>query len=238
MVGQGSNKELTPPYNAPQTNVKIWNGAWQPVAPGFGNNKNEFGPELAFAVSISKKVTGNVYLIKYASNGKALYNDFKPYEGRYYKEMMHTYKAALKNLDADGVKYQISGFLWMQGESDAYENQAYDYEKNLTEFIAIVRAELQTPNMPFVIGRVLHYFGGARPPKIGQQTQPTQAKIVRDAQVKVAQNVPCVAWINTDDYAVVDQIKNPGHYGSAGQISLGIDYADAILALSMYTHCG
>jgi hypothetical protein len=230
MVGQGLNSKLLPPYNAAQHNVNFWNAGWVPLAPGFGNSSEEFGPELTFGRAIKDALPSNtIYLVKYGSNGKSLYRGFKPYAGRYYLEMMKTFKAALAHLDDAGIKYQISGMLWMQGESDAYESQAVAYEANLVDFIKIMRAELNAPEMPFIIARVRDHFGGTEPPKIGEQTNPTQASVVRMAQVKVAENTFRSGWFDTDLYEVVDPATNPGHYGTQGQIDLGRDFASAVL---------
>lgn len=233
MVGLGLNSELLSPYDTAQNDVNFWNDGWVPLSPGFSKHSHKFGPEVAFGRAIKDALPGDtIYLIKYASGGKALYNDFKPYTGRNYIEMMNTFKAALDNLDDAGLEYEISGMLWMQGESDAYENQAEAYESNLINFIQVIRKEFDTPEMPFIIARVLDHFGGAIPPKIGEQTDPTQAHIVRTAQVKVAANMPHTAWFDTDDYALtvdLDPVNNPGHYGTQGQLDLGKDFAAAIL---------
>ena len=85
--------------------------------------------------------------------------------------------------------------------------------------------------MAFTLGRVLDHFGGTVAPKIGEQTSPTQANILRTAQGSVAQNTPLVGWFDTDTYPVVDPLINPGHCGKQGQIELGNDFALAILAI-------
>ncbi len=233
MVGLGLRGELPPPYQAAQNDVNFWNNGWVPLAPGFSNKPYKFGPEVAFGRAIKDALPKDtIYLVKYASGGKALYNDFKPGTGRNYIEMMNTFNAALDNLDLAGIDYEISCMLWMQGESDAYESQAETYEGNLTNFIQVMRDEFDTPEMPFIIARVLNHFGGTVPPKIGEQTNPTQAYIVRDAQVKVAETIPHTTWFDTDDYALstdLDEVNNPGHYGTQGQLDLGKDFASAVL---------
>ena len=69
--------------------------------------------------------------------------------------------------------------------------------------------------MPFYIARVLSHYGG----KSGQ------AKLVRDAQVKVAEATNNVEWFDTDDAPIVDPKSNPGHYNSAGLIEIGKRFA-------------
>jgi phospholipase/lecithinase/hemolysin len=233
MVGQGLSSELEAPYQNSPEGVLFWLNGWVPLSPGFGNTPAHFGPEVAFGRSIRDAIPNDrIYLVKYGSNGKSLYQDFEPYRGRYFLEMMETYGSALADLDKAGLVYEIAGMVWMQGESDAYESQADAYEANLTSFIEVMRRELQTPDLPFIIARVLDYFGGSLPPKIGEQTEPTQASIVRAAQISVAQKTPNVFWFDTDQFAVVDPGENPGHYGTQGQLALGKAFAEAILQIT------
>lgn len=230
MVGTGLNSELPPPYDSEQEDVNFWKDAWKPLAPGHGDELNQFGPEVAFGRAIKDGLQGDtVYLVKYGSNGKSLYHDFKPHTGNNYIEMMRTFREALKNLDDSGIEYEISGMLWMQGESDAYESQAEAYKSNLVNFIKAMRTEFDVPEMPFIIARVLDYYGGTEPPKIGEQTDPTQASIVRATQVNVAEKMNHVCWFDTDGFEVVDPETNPGHYGTQGQLDLGRSFASAIL---------
>lgn len=231
MVGQGANDELLPPYDGAQNDVMYWNDGWVPLSPGFGNTTNHFGPEVAFGRAIKNALPNDtLYLIKYGANGTALYDDWKPADGPQYTAFMNTVHAALSNLNTAGIEYEISGMLWMQGESDAYEGQAAGYETNLTNFITVMRTELNAPAMPFIMARVLNHFGGIVPPKVGEQTDPTQAYIVRTSQVTVAETTPYSTWFDTDAYQVVDPASNRGHYGTQGQIDLGNDFAAANLS--------
>lgn len=233
MVGQGASADLKEPYSKPLAQVKVWqseSNGWMTLSPGMGYNTESFGPEISFGHAMASAFPGDdIRLIKYASNGTALYNDWAPSLGPQYVAFMATAKLALADLDASNVNYSICGMLWMQGESDAYESQATAYEVNLVNFIEVMRREFDAPVMPFIIARVLDYFGGIEPPKIGEQTDPPQASIVRAAQVRVAENTPFVCWFDTDDYEVVDPESNPGHYGTQGLLDMGMDFASALL---------
>lgn len=233
MVGTGLQSELTPPYSTAQHDVMFWKNGWVSLSPGLASKEGRFGPETSFGRAIKDALPEDtIYLVKHAAGATALYDDWKPESGPQSKKFVGKVRAALSSLDAAGIDYEISGMLWMQGESDAYENQADAYETNLVNFINAMRSEFETPEMPFIIGRVLDYFGGTLPPKIGEQTEPTQAHIVRTAQVKVAESMPYTAWIDTDGYQLctyLDEINNPGHYGPQGNIDLGKDFASAVL---------
>ncbi len=220
MVGSGNCAELKPPYSEPQPKVNFWNRRekkWVPLAAGIESGGKRFGPEVAFGNAIEKVLSDEkVYLVKYAAGGTALYNDWAPTKGGQYVQFMKTAKEALANLDDAGIKYEIVGMLWLQGESDAAEKHAESYEKNLTAFIAHMREQFKTPEMPFIIARVLNHYGG----KSGQ------AKIVRDAQDKIASTDKNVACFATDDCPIVDPVKNRGHYNAAGLVTIGQRFAE------------
>lgn len=216
MAGLGKTTDMKDPYSKPFNIVKIWNAMtrkWEPLEGNFGaSGKGSFGPELSFGHAIAEALPNDdVRLVKYAVIGTALYNGWAPTSGAQYVVFMNTAKAALSDLKASRVDYEIAGMLWLQGESDAAENQAATYEKNLAAFITHMRTEFKTPKMAFIIARVLGYYGG----------QTGQAKIVRDAQVKVAKSTENVTWFDTDDCERV----NEGHYSSSGLIEIGKRFA-------------
>lgn len=220
MAGLGYNSELPPAYDAPQTDVSYWSGGtWVDLAPGFGYQSNMFGPEISFGRAIKDALPiDTIHLVKYAASGTALYNDWAPPSGPQYTAFMNTANAALSNLDAAGVDYEIAGILWMQGESDADENQAASYEANLRNFIANLRLQFSNPTLPFIVARVRDHFGG----------DSGQAAIVRAAQITVATTTTGVEWFDTDTYPL--STDYPGHYDTQGQISLGLDFANTYLA--------
>lgn len=217
MAGKGKSKDLQAPYNEPFKKIKIWGGKkikWATLSPTvFSYRRGQFGPEVSFGHAIAKAFPDEeIRLVKYALDGTALYNDWSPeVKGRPYKSFMSLSKQALADLDSSKVNYEIAGMLWLQGESDAAENKAEAYEKNLTKFIAHMRTEFITPDMPFIIARVRSHYGG----KTGQ------AKIVRDAQVNIAKADKSVHWFDTDDCSML----NAGHYNAAGLIEIGKRFA-------------
>lgn len=217
MAGVGKAAGLKPPYDTPFANVPVWSPrakAWVPLTPEAVNGRGRFGPEVSFARAIDTLMPDDdVRLVKYAVGGTALYNDWAPTTGGQYKGFMNTARAALADLDASNTKYEVVGMLWLQGESDAHENKAETYEKNLTAFIAHMREQFDAPGMPFIIARVMNHYGG----KSGQ------AKIVRDAQQKIGETDPRAAWFDTDGLPLND----PGHYKGDGLIEIGKRFAKA-----------
>ncbi len=212
MVGSGKPSELSGVYAKPQEDVRFWQGnSWGNLAPGAKN----FGPEIAFGRAMKDAYPDKeIYLVKYAANGTALYNDWSPTGGPQYKKFMQTAQAAIAKLEKEGVNYEIAGMLWMQGESDAREGKAESYEENLRHFIMHMREQFNAPRMRFVIARVRGHYGG----------NTGQAKIVREAQEAIAKTTEGVEWFDTDDYPMA----NAGHYNGEGLIMMGKDFAKAL----------
>ncbi|MEX0776725.1 MAG: sialate O-acetylesterase [Phycisphaeraceae bacterium] len=221
MQGVGRNDQLTAPYSQAFDKVQVWDagaGAWVPLTPPEGRPSGAFGPEVAFAHAIAKAMPDErILLVKYAVGGTALYDDWAPTQGPQYIAFMQTARAALKNLDDAQRPYEIAGMLWLQGESDADESKGDLYEKNLTAFVAHMREQFKTPAMPFIIARVLGYYGSAT----------GHAKLVRDAQVKVADADARAAWFDTDD----QPLEYAGHYNAAGLIGIGNRFAESYVKL-------
>ncbi len=224
MAGLGDIKALPPIYTQPPGNVKMWRQSdkvWTPLRTA-GNTDGQFGPEITFAHTMAKAMPdAEIGIIKYASGGTALYNDWAPTEGPQYKHLMDTVRTALADLDAAGTPYEITAMLWLQGESDAHERQADSYEKNLTDFIEHMREQFKTPGMPFVIARVWDFYG----------KQTGQADIVRRAQVKIAEEHERVEWFDTDDCPPLDHATTRGHYNGEGLILIGTRFAESCLKL-------
>lgn len=220
MTGVGTSSELGAPYNSPQPDVRFWGGAygtsaWVDLAPGFGDSGSQFGPEVSFGRAIKDAYPDdNLYLIKYAVGGTALYDDWDPPSGPQYSSFMSTMNAALANLDSSGIDYELAGMLWLQGESDAHEGQGAAYETNLRDFIADMRTQFGAPDMPFIMGRITTYFGDT-----------ANNSAVRDAQVTIAGDTPDVRWFDTDGFSPGAPGSPAHHYDTAGQIELGQAFA-------------
>jgi hypothetical protein len=234
--GCGEVADLTAPYNVPQTNVnftyqKFQPFKWAPLQGGYGNNQDtQFGPEVGFGYAIKAAFpTDDIYLVKVAVNGSDLAVSWKPDgTGVNYNTFKKTVNAALTDLRGKGLDPVISGMLWMQGESDAgivadassqiVPGSAAAYQTNLINLITTVRSDFATPNMPFVMGRILTYYGS-----------PTDNALVRASQMNIPDErlLSNTAWVNTDD--LPGALDHPGHYGATQQIELGNRFASALV---------
>jgi hypothetical protein len=224
------------PYRSPLTAVKFWNygygkkpadfvneplagNGWVALQPGFGHRADQFGPELGFGHRLHELFPkDDICLIKSAASGTNLAVEWNPSPktmGPRYKCFQERVNAALAHLNKAGRKPQIVGMIWMQGENDStVHQQAVDYEKNLKNLIATVRAEFKAPDMKFVVGRISYMS------KLW--TTKEDIDTVRAAQEKVPAMVGNSAWIDTDDL----KWGYYGHYGTKGQIELGIRFAN------------
>jgi hypothetical protein len=141
---------------------------------------------------------------------------------------------ALNRLTQQGQTYELGAFVWMQGENEANGSltTAQNYAKTLPAFIAAVREDLKTPDLPFVIGRVSDNLY----PQNGGPVRPersTSIDAVRAAQQAVDDADPNVALINTDDLPPKPDEAIPlnFHFDSAGYLTMGERFAAAYLSL-------
>jgi len=138
---------------------------FRPLQPGWsvapGKNKpttlpsGTFGPEVSFGRGMADHLKDKkVAIIKFAEGGTSLQKDWNPeVKNRLYPAFLDFTKKSLKELKDKGHTYTIRGMIWHQGESDAGLS-AEEYQKLLTAFIARVRVDLETPDLPFGIGEV------------------------------------------------------------------------------------
>ena len=231
MAGVGGyDSPLPAPYDSPQPEVRFWNydpqihpeydfnvpgvgTGWVDLESGYGHLPTNFGPEITFGYTLKNMFPDDdIYLIKEGLTSQDLAVQWNSDgTGPIYNIFKSRVDAAMQNLTDAGLAPTIAGMIWMQGESDAMNHSyAIEYETNLTNLIADVRSDFSTPEMPFVIGRILPYYG-----------TPADNATVRDAQESVAVADENVTWIDTDDLS----LAYAGHYGTQGQIELGTRFA-------------
>lgn len=125
---------------------------------------HHFGPEMELGWELGEHFDEPVLLIKTCWGGKNLMHDFRPPSsggtvGPYYRRMITEYRAALANLEEHipelaGLKPELAGFIWFQGWNDMFTDGALDeYAVNLANLVKDLRKELDTPELPFVVGQ-------------------------------------------------------------------------------------
>ena len=240
--GISSDSPIPAPYNVPQPAVKFWNynplptnppfpgyndpgvgDGWVALQSGFGYTNTEFGPEVSFGYRIHQMFPhDDIYLIKYGISSQDLAVHWNPDgTGNIYNMFQARVHAAMQNLTSAGLSPTLAGMIWMQGDMDANNSYsataAASYATNLTHLIQKTRTDTAfitpNPNMQFVVGRILNYY---------DTTPPGGNALVRNAQMTVPGQVGNASWFNTDDL----ELAYPAHYGTQGQIDLGIRFAN------------
>jgi hypothetical protein len=200
------------------------NGKWETLKyqtqnPYLFLQKDFFGPEMGLARKLYKAGYA-IAVFKMSCFGTNLAKDWGKgitSGNKLYSILMGQIDTAFIELNKKNLSPEITGFFWMQGESDA-ENESYanNYNANLKKFINDLRADLKTPDMPFIIGR------------IGSHSSYAYKDIVRKAQADVCSEMINVRWVDTDDFPLdTDKI----HYLADGVYRLGGRMADSWLAL-------
>jgi len=173
---------------------------------GYGGSSH-IGPELQFGHVMGDHYEEPVLLIKTAWGGKSLYVDFRPPSsggevGPYYTRMIEEVRAALKALD--GRKYELAGFVWMQGWNDMCTPPAIpEYAENLVNLVEDVRMEFQAPNLPVVVGELGN--GGLAP-------EGSAMSEFRNAQEDGTKRIKNAVFVKTVQFARPSELSpNMGH---------------------------
>jgi len=217
---------LPPSLQVSQDDVSIyWSGRpqWSALAPSsYGTiyyGTEYFGPEVTFGRSMADaRPDETIALIKHAIGGTDLAvcwnpgaDASDPSMGDCYSGWLSTVRDGLAAMEDD---YEIAGMIWMQGESDAY-NQAYAlaYADNIRHLIERVREDVSAAEMPFAMGIIdcidCPYRG-----------------VVRAAQADVAAESETVLAVETED---LPQNMDYIHFDGSGMRTLGERLAGALL---------
>jgi hypothetical protein len=208
---------------------------------GFGH-RSGFGVEVTFGHKLGDALKEPVVLIKAAASAKSLVEDFRPLSavakrggeiGPYFTGMMRKYAHALQHLDTlipelAGRGYEISGFIWFQGEADAnrFGKAAWDeYEDNLKDLIYDVRTSFGVPEMPALIIQINVGPWGGDEPDLPDGTYSKGGFFIRETQKRVAEQDPHADWVLTRDQ------KQAVHYDSASYLVIGERCGEKMLGL-------
>jgi len=226
MVGNGWTAELTASDAEWPRNVRYWSEGqeFNPL------QRERFGPELGLALKLGPALGARpVYLVKHAVGTTSLLAWAPVWDatlaektgnanvGSLYARLLASVREA--PLPDDSV---IGAVLWMQGERDSrFPEVGGDYFQNLRELIAALRRDLDSPQLPFILGLV-------NPPP----EQYLAREDVRAAQRRAAAEVPHVYLIETDD---LTKHSDRLHYDTQGTLELGTRFAEVVLDLHRHT---
>ncbi|WP_298151686.1 sialate O-acetylesterase [Flavobacterium sp.] len=228
-------------------------GKWDILQPGHGSGfasngkvntlSDRFGIEITFAKRLSELYPRQkIAIIKYARNGSSIDSivkgDFGCWEPDYkgkgpnqYDFFLKTVRDAMavKDINGDGRDDILvpSGIVWMQGESDAYGNEAvaHNYFSNLKRLMDLMRAALHNNDIPVVIGKISD-SGDEPDGKVW-----SYGEIVQAAQEKYAATAHHAAIVRTTS---TYQYSDKFHYNTAGYIDFGKQCADAIAKFKFF----
>jgi len=195
-----------PPIPLREEAREVASDGFGPLGPVERTGGQRWGMELTLGPALADTYLPDspVALIKFARGASNLHNDWHPesdHGERLYERSLHYIRAQLKELRARGLKPELKGAFWFQGERDssATAEEASAYEDNLKQLISAYRTDFNVPRLPFVLARV-------------NPTKPnyTQAGKVRAAIVDVANADPNTAWINVDDLVFPDRLHVDG----------------------------
>ncbi len=182
---------------------------------------DNFGPELSFAKALVAQNPGKKYIfIKWAIGGTSQAEwspnwrlEDMPRQERA-KRLGSLYKKSLAFIGqaVDGREVNISGMIWMQGESDSKEvATAEAYAENMATLIAAFRNDLNAPGLKVLMGLVN--------PKIEKYKY---FNIVQAQMRLLATQDPLVDVVSAEGLSKLD---DKVHYDEAGLIELGERFA-------------
>ena len=189
---------------------------------------NTVGPELSFARRVTQAIDAPVAVIKCAAGGTHLGGDWNPDEPigfKMYPLALKLVRDSLAELERQGVRYRLEGFMWHQGENDMFnEDYMKNYGPNLKNYLAKWRRDLKSPKLKFYIGEL------CTKTIWGMDLRPRMYAISR-GQRAVTEVDPLAEYVPTSHVGV--EIGHPVglhyHYGTLGQLQHGDNYASAYL---------
>ena len=196
------------------------------------SNMAGLNPKLSFIPAVEKEFgKENVIVVKNARSGKPIRCWYKKWKsadgktpdgnGKWYDILMRSVNPAIKD-----QKIKTVSFAWMQGERDANEQHGEVYEVSFKGLIKQLEDDLGRKDINFVIGRLSDF-------DMENKKYPHWT-MVRDIHVKLAEDDPRGAWVDTDD--LNNKEKNGKthhdlHYTQEGYKILGERFAEkAIVA--------
>ena len=201
------------------------------------SNMAGLNPSISFTPTVEAAFgKDNVIVVKQAKSGAPIrcwYKKWKAPEGKTVKDnhkvgqvydwlMNRHVRRVMKNQEFESIV-----FVWMQGERDAKTGMADVYEASLKGLIQQLRDDLGRQDVHVVIGRISDCGNG----KFDGEWDK-----VREAQVKVADDDPLAAWIDTDDLnnkknSRTGQTTDDLHYTKEGFKILGERFAEKAIEL-------
>jgi len=197
------------------------------------SNMAGLNPDLSFTPTVEAAFgKDNIIVVKDAQGGQPIRRWYKKWKdaqgntpekniGDLYDRLMNKVNPAIKDQTIATVT-----FVWMQGERDAKEMHGTVYAAAMRGLIDQLATDLNRKDIHFVIGRLSDF-------DMANKRYPHWT-MVRDAQVRVAEDDKRGEWVDTDDLndkGTPDNIKHDLHYTKDGYIELGKRFANKAIGL-------
>ncbi len=152
MVGYNTQLgDIAKRWHNPIADAQVWqDGKWKPLRACGGYQKSGFGPELSFAHQYARPGR-RLGIVKLATTGSFLSKHWHPdINGGLFDQLVE--KVAKAQL---AEPCRLAGFLWVQGEADAYEEDSADaYSASFKLLVERLRARLAAPELPVLAAAV------------------------------------------------------------------------------------
>ena len=198
---------------------------WEALAPG-----NSFGPEITFARMLKTQDESPIAIIKSAIGGTTVafdWNPDAPEKGqKLYPRTIKLIQESLKELERRGLRYQLEGVMWHQGENDMLDGKLNkNYAAGLTQLIARWRKDLNAPALKWCIAEVSEKG-------IWGMDNRSNLAILRQQQDAVVNADTLLRWVPTSHLAfeVMGSGQPHYHFGTQGQLQMGEAFASAYVA--------
>lgn len=179
------------------------------------------GPGLAFAKKLaSTNPAMNIGLIPSAVGGSGI-DVWKP--GAYYEPTKsHPYDDAIQRARKALEQGQLAGILWHQGESDSQPERAAAYGPKLVELVERLRKDLNTPDVPFIVGTLGDFVVGRNP----------AARTINETLLQAPQRIKNAYCVSS---AGLTHKGDTTHFDTPSARALGQRYADVFIQKKLVT---
>ena len=194
------------------------------------SNMERMNPAISFTPAVETAFgKDNVIVVKAAWGGQPIsrwYKKWKSATGEVPEKTGDLYDLLMKSVNeaSKGKQIKTVTFVWMQGERDALRKQADVYEESLKGLLVQLSQDLKREDINVVIGR------------LSDSAKYKDWRIVREAQMKIAETQPSGAWVDTDDLnsgvnEKGEKIEDNLHFSVEGYKFLGKRFADKSIEL-------
>ncbi|MEW6302603.1 MAG: sialate O-acetylesterase [Verrucomicrobiota bacterium] len=176
------------------------------------------GPGLSFAETVAARQTKNrIGLIPCAVGGSQIALWQKG--AKLYDNALRRAQLALKQTSP--LKAGIRAALWLQGEADATEERLHVYEQKLFKLVDDLRADLQSPALPFIACTI----GEMR-----DDANAANRSAINKALLSLPDKRPHTACVDARDLKT--NIGDNVHFDTAAQTEIGRRYAQKYHSLT------